>query len=55
LKVYQPPATNDSVVIEVALYKLFNRAQAKALQAAADRRAKFLGLTATVVRKETRA
>lgn len=45
----------NSVVIEVALFKPFNRAQTKALQAAADRHAEFLGLTATVVRKETRA
>ena len=42
----------SSVVIEAALYKPFNRAQTKALQAAADRHAEFLGLTATVVRKQ---
>ncbi len=45
----------NPVVIEAALYKPFNRVQTKALQAAADRHAEFLGLSATVVRKETRA
>jgi len=44
----------SSVVIEAALFKPFNRAEAKALQAAADRHAAFLGVTSTVVRKETR-
>ncbi|HEY2957685.1 MAG TPA: winged helix DNA-binding domain-containing protein [Actinomycetota bacterium] len=38
----------DSVEIEAALYEPFDRAQARALQAAADRHGEFLGLTATV-------
>jgi hypothetical protein len=42
----------DAVVIEVALYAPFDDAQAKALQAAADRHGRFLGLPATVVSTE---
>jgi hypothetical protein len=38
----------DTVAFEVALYEPFDDAQAKALQAAADRHGEFLGLTATV-------
>jgi hypothetical protein len=45
----------SSVVIDVALYKPFSRAQTKALQAAADRHAEFLGLTVAVLRRETHA
>jgi len=37
-----------TVAFEVALYEPFDDAQAKALQAAADRQGEFLGLTATV-------
>jgi Winged helix DNA-binding domain len=39
----------DSVVIEAALYKRLDDAQADALQVAADRYGRFLGLTPTVV------
>jgi hypothetical protein len=38
----------DTVAFEVALYEPFDDAQAKALQAAADRQGDFLGLPATV-------
>jgi hypothetical protein len=38
----------DSVLIEAALYEEFDDAQARALQAAADRHGAFLGLAATV-------
>jgi hypothetical protein len=38
----------DTVAFEVALYEPFDDAQAKALQAAADRHGEFLGLTVTV-------
>jgi hypothetical protein len=38
----------DTVAFAVALYEPFDDAQAKALQAAADRHGEFLGLTATV-------
>jgi hypothetical protein len=44
--------TKDSVVIEAALYAPLDRAQARALQEAADRHGEFLGLPATVVRSE---
>ena len=39
----------DAVIIEAVLYTLFDDAQTRALQAAADRHGQFLGLTATVV------
>ena len=39
---------SGTVAFEVALYEPFDDAQAKALQAAADRQGEFLGLTATV-------
>ena len=39
---------SGTVAFEVALYEPFDAAQAKALQAAADRQGEFLGLTATV-------
>ena len=39
----------NSVVIEAALYAPFDDAQTQALQAAADRHGRFLGLTASVV------
>jgi hypothetical protein len=38
-----------SVLIEVSLYQLFNAAQTRGLQGAAQRHGEFLGLTATVV------
>jgi Winged helix DNA-binding domain len=40
--------TRAAVAFEVALYEPFDDAQAKALQAAADRQGEFLGLPATV-------
>lgn len=40
-----------SVIVEVALYKAIDDAQARALQTAADRHGEFLGLPATVVTK----
>jgi Winged helix DNA-binding domain len=42
----------DSVAFEVALYEPFDDAQARALQAAADRQGEFLGVPATVVTTE---
>jgi hypothetical protein len=42
----------DSVVVEAALYEPFDDAQARALQAAAERHGEFLGLTATVEARE---
>jgi hypothetical protein len=40
---------SGAVTFEVALYEPFDAAQARALEAAADRQGEFLGLTATVV------
>jgi hypothetical protein len=43
--------TNDSVLIEAALFEPFDGVQSRELQAVADRHGEFLGLPATVVQK----